>query len=97
MAEWLYVIRPPRPTFMDDASAEENEVMERHFVYLKGLLEEGRLILAGPSLDPPFGLVIFEASTADEARRVMEGDPSVAAGVQSAELHPFRASLLRAR
>ena len=97
MAEWLYVIRPPRPTFMDDASPEENEVMERHFEYLKRLLEEGRLILAGPSLDPPFGLVIFEAATEGDARRVMEDDPSVAAGVQFAELHPFRASLLRGR
>ena len=67
--------------------------MRRHFEYLHGLLEEGRLILAGPSLDPVFGIIVFEAEDEREARRVIEADPSVAAGLQTPELHPFRASL----
>jgi uncharacterized protein YciI len=91
MGDWLCIIRPPRPTFMDDSTPEEDEVMGRHFEYLAGLLESGRLILAGPSLEPPFGIIVFEA----EARRLIEADPSVAAGLQTPELHPFRASLRR--
>jgi uncharacterized protein YciI len=71
--------------------------MGRHFEYLKGLLCEGKLILAGPSLDPPFGVIVFEAETEEEARRLIADDPSVATGVQTPELHPFRASLLRGR
>jgi uncharacterized protein YciI len=97
MSEWLCIIRPPRATFMEDASPAELDVMSEHFAYLKGLLQEGMLILAGPSLDPPFGVIVLEAETEDEARRLVEADPSVAAGLQTPELHPFRASLLRGR
>jgi uncharacterized protein len=97
MSEWLCIIRPPRPTFMDDSTPEEDAVMSAHFEYLKGLLEEDKLILAGPSLEPPFGVIVFEAESEEEARRLIAADPSVSAGVQSPELHPFRASLLRGR
>jgi uncharacterized protein YciI len=82
---------------MDDSTPEENEVMGAHFEYLKGLLEEGTLILAGPSLEPPFGIIVFEAESEEEARRLVAEDPSVKAGLQRPELHPFRASLLRGR
>jgi uncharacterized protein YciI len=47
VSDWLCVIRPPRATFMEDASPEELEIMQRHFEYLQSLLEAGRLILAG--------------------------------------------------
>jgi uncharacterized protein len=82
---------------MDDSTPEEDAVMGAHFEYLKGLLEEGTLILAGPSLEPVFGIIVFEAETQEEARRLVADDPSVKAGVQTPELHPFRASLLRGR
>jgi uncharacterized protein len=56
------------------------------------------LILAGPFLDGQApGIIIFEAADEAEARATMEADPAVAAGVFTAELHPFRASLLRGR
>jgi uncharacterized protein YciI len=97
MADWLCIIRPPRATFMEDSTPEEDEIMSAHFDYLKGLLERGKLILAGPSLEPPFGVIVFEAESEEEARGVIAADPSVAAGVQRPELHPYRASLLRGR
>lgn len=97
MSEWLCIIRPPRPTFMDDSTPEEDAVMTAHFEYLKRLLADGKLILAGPSLDPVFGLIVLEADTEEEARQLLAADPSVSAGVQTPELHPFRASLLRGR
>jgi uncharacterized protein YciI len=82
---------------MEDASPAEQAVMSEHFEYLTSLLEAGKLILAGPSLDPPFGIIVLEAESEDAARRLIAADPSVAAGVQTPELHPFRASLLRGR
>jgi len=60
-------------------------------------MDAGWLTLAGPSLDTPFGIIAFDAGSEEEARRLVEGDPSVAAGVQTPDLHPFRASLLRGR
>jgi hypothetical protein len=61
--------------------------MEEHFEYLKSLLEVGRLILAG--LDPPFGIIVLEAESEEEARRLIEADPSVAAGVQTPRAAPL--------
>ncbi|HEX5914982.1 MAG TPA: YciI family protein [Rubrobacter sp.] len=95
---WAYFVRPSRSTFMEDATDEESEVVGRHFNYLQGLLGEGRLIMAGPCIDGKGpGIIVFEAADGDEARATMEADPAVVAGVFSAELHPFRASLLRGR
>jgi uncharacterized protein YciI len=82
---------------MDDASPEEGQVMDEHFAYLRQLLSEGKLLLAGPSLDPVFGVIVLVAETEDEAWELIRADPSVRAGVQTPELHPFRASLVAGR
>jgi uncharacterized protein len=95
MPQWLYVLTPPRQTFREDMTDEESEIMGRHFRYLQGLLEQGTLVLAGPSLRPPFGISIVEAEHEAAARALMEADPAVSSGLQAAELHPFRVSLLR--
>jgi uncharacterized protein len=54
-------------------------------------------VLAGPSLRPLFGISIVEAEHEAAARASMEADPAVSSGLQAAELHPFRVSLLRGR
>ena len=98
MSEWLCIIRPPRATFISDMSEHERAVMSEHFAYLQGLLREGRLLLAGPAVDPPpFGIVVLVADSEEEAWELVRADPSVTAGVQTPELHPFRASLLAGR
>jgi uncharacterized protein len=97
MSDWLCIIRPPRPSFLSDASEHEQAVMADHFEYLKVLMREGKLLLAGPSLDPLFGLIVLVAEDEDEAWGLVRADPSVAAGVQTPELHPFRTSLLAGR
>lgn len=89
---YIYVIRP-RAGFIDSMTAEEAETMDRHFAYLQGLQAERRLVLAGPCLDGAFGVVILWASSADEARRTMESDPAIRAGILQPELHRFRISL----
>lgn len=82
--------------------------MEGHVAYIKSLLSQGRLVLAGPSFEPtqypenalaleqmPPGIVIFEAESDEEARRIMEGDPAVKAGVFKAQVNPFTLSFSR--
>ncbi len=72
--------------------------MSDHFLYLKALLEQKRLYLAGPTLisEDPFGLIILEAETELEARNLLENDLSVKAGIQQiAEFRPIRLSLTR--
>jgi uncharacterized protein YciI len=74
---------------------EEAKIMSTHFEYLKTLLESRALVLAGPETSGKFGLVIFEASSEDEANDLMNSDPAVKSGIVTAELFPYRISLLR--
>jgi uncharacterized protein YciI len=72
--------------------------MSDHFKYLKTLLKKKKLFLAGPTLIPqdPFGVLIFETDSENEARVLLENDPSVKAGIQNiVDLRPIRLSLTR--
>jgi uncharacterized protein len=96
--EFAYLLRPAfDQVFMDQASDRERAVVDDHWNFLLGLQERGRLVLAGRCFDGPFGIVVFEAEDDREAREIVASDPSVRAGVQTAELHPFRVGLLRGR
>lgn len=92
------IIRPYRNDFLITTKSEEQEVMADHFIYLKSLLENGKLFLAGPTLieSDPFGLIIFETETEEEARELLMQDPSIKIGIQKvADFRPIRLSLIK--
>jgi uncharacterized protein YciI len=95
--EFIVFLRASRETFLDDATAEEMEIVERHFHYLKDRLAEGRLILAGRCQDTPLGIAIFEADDENDARKQVAYDPAVQAGVFQAEVRPYGVALMRGR
>lgn len=98
MAEWVYFIHPPREDFAATMTTEEESVWQEHFARLQRLLDEGILVLAGPTLGRVnTGVTIFEAPDQAAALRLMEGDPVIAGGYARGELRPFRVSLLRGR
>lgn len=94
---FLIRIQPVRATFIKDATKEELNTMGVHFAYLKKLVAEGKVVLAGPSIngDKTFGLILVEVDTEAEARAILEGDPSYKAGIQRGEVLPFTLSLIR--
>jgi uncharacterized protein YciI len=96
MAEWIYFIHPPRDDFADTMTDEEEAVWKEHFQRYQRLLDEGSLILAGPTLGKVnTGIFIFEAPDEESARRTMNEDPVIAGGYATGELRPFRVSLMR--
>jgi uncharacterized protein YciI len=98
MAEWIYFLHPPRDDFAATMSNEEKTAWEAHFRRLQLLLDAGTLILAGPTSGRVnTGVVIFEAPDEQSARKVMQDDPTIIAGLARGELRPFRVSLLRGR
>jgi uncharacterized protein YciI len=98
MGEWIYFLHPPRDDFADTMTEEEQRVWGEHAAYLQHLLDEGILVMAGPTLGSiNTGIAVFEAADEETARRVMEQDPVVAGGHAAGELRAFRASFLRAR
>ena len=75
---------------------EDNQIGTEHYNYLKHALEVGVLIFAGRSLDGVGpAVVVIEANSEEEARKFMLKDPFVNHGLFGAELHPFRAALVR--
>ena len=98
MAEWIYFIHAPRERFAETMTEEEQAVWSVHFDRLQRLTAEGVMILVGPTLGPiNTGIAIFEAPDEAAARRFMEEDPVIVAGICTGELRPFRVSLLRGR
>ena len=92
------IIKPYRQDFLTNPKENEDKIMGDHFLYLKSLLKQKKLFLAGPTLitEDPFGLIILEAKTIEEAKELLENDPSVKSGIQRIEdLRPIRLSLKR--
>ena len=52
-----------------------------HLAYLQALQEEGTVVLAGPVGDGSGAMMVLQAGSEDEARRVVDSDPYTAAGV----------------
>ena len=95
MAHYLAIYRPPRPTFDQDATEEEERVIGTHFQYLKRLLAEGKLLIAGPCEDASMGIAVIECENDEEARNILAADPAVQGSVFTGEIKPYRVSLMR--
>ncbi|MFX1308091.1 MAG: YciI family protein [Promethearchaeota archaeon] len=92
------VIKPYRQDFLTTPKAEEEKIMSDHFHYLKSLLNQKKLFFAGPTLIPedPFGIIILEVKSEEEAKKLLENDPSIRLGIQKiVDFRPIRLSLTR--
>ena len=96
--EFLYKIQPSRPEMLTEGPTDdEARIVGQHFEYLKTLLADGSLILAGRTQntdESSFGIVIFRAASEAQAREIMDRDPAVQQGVMRAELFPYRVALM---
>ena len=95
---YFAIIKPYRQDFVTNPKKEEEKIMTDHFYYLNSLLQDRKLFLAGPTLvpDDPTGIVILETETEEEAKHLLENDPSVKAGIQKiVDLRPIRLSIRR--
>ena len=100
MAQWLYLIHPPREDFIATITPEEAEIMQDgHSAYLARLHAEGILILAGPTWGQPSndGIAVIEAPDRVAAEAIMNTDPAVASGLMTPELREMRVAFLRGR
>jgi uncharacterized protein YciI len=96
MAQWVYFIHAPRENFGATMTDEEQAVWGEHAALLTRRLEEGSLILAGPTLGPVnTGICVFEAPDEEAARAYMNEDPTIASGIARGELRGFRAAFVR--
>ena len=67
-----------------------NSVRPAHRIYVKGLMEQGRLITGGPFTDDSGALLIYEAETIKEVNEMIADDPYTTDGVfVSCEVKPW--------
>ncbi len=96
--EFAYLVRPAfDQRFLATATDQQRAVVQEHGAWLEARYAEGRVRFAGRCYDGPFGLVVLEADSEEDARKLVEADPSIRSGTQSAELYPFNTFLARER
>ncbi len=96
-SEFIISLEPARDGMVDSPTPEEAEAVQRHFEYLKRLTDEGMVILAGRTTEPPFvGIVVLDADSREGAEAIMAEDPAIIAGVFAGRVSTFQIALSRA-
>jgi uncharacterized protein len=75
---------------------QDNQMVYEHFTVLQNLLKENKLIMAGRTTnmdETTFGIVVLKVDSEEEARELMESDPTVKGGIMTAELYPYHVAL----
>lgn len=77
MPLFLCRLNPPRPTFAEDMTDEERQMMGEHVGYWSGLLDAGRVVAFGPVADPAggWGVSIIDAPDEPAVQKMLDGDP----------------------
>ena len=70
----------------------ESTIMQKHFAYWLGLMEERKVVVVGPVLDPKgiYGIAVLEAEDEVLAQNIAENDPAITSKAGfSFEVHPM--------
>ena len=101
MTTFVFRLIAPRPTFAQDMTDEEREVMGRHAAHWQPYLASGQMVIFGPVLDDTgsWGLGVVEADDADEdaLRAFAADDPAVTTGTAEIEFGKMPAGFVRPR
>ena len=92
MKTWMVRLIPPRPSFAQDITPAEGDLMDAHASYLQGLFERGICLFGGPVFDPRgvYGIAVLAAEDETAARAFASADPCVKAGLQRMEIAEMR-------
>jgi len=88
MGTFIFRLKAPRPTFAQDMSDEEREIMGRHAEYWQRYIDAGKMVVFGPVMDGSgsWGLGVVETDDEQELREFAAGDPAVTSGTAEMEL-----------
>ena len=98
-SRFIYLLRLVERLHTDTGwTKDDEETIGRHFRHLEAATQSGQVFVVGRTLEPhdkTFGLVIFEADSAEAAQTFAENDPADVAGVMTVEVRPFALVLMR--
>ena len=81
MSTLFLVFRDPGPSWVPKVPTRQQPLWNEHAIFMDGLFEQGRIVLAGPYADTSRVLIILEARDAEEALALLSGDPWQKAGI----------------
>jgi uncharacterized protein YciI len=86
---------PPRPTFQQDMTEEERNIMKQHVAYWTDKADKGIAIVFGPVFDTKggYGLGIVEVDNENQVHILIDDDPAVKSALLATEFYPMRAIL----
>jgi len=96
MAYYLVLLRIGEK-WTPEVTEETKRIREGHFANIQKMRKEGKLILSGPFEDGAEvpkagdlnGLFLLKAGSMEEVRALCDGDPSIRAGRNAAEIHQW--------
>ncbi len=90
-------LEAPRPTFADNMTEEEREVMGRHGAHWRPYLESGQMVVFGPVLEDQgsWGLGVVETDDEEALRAFAARDPAVTTGTTRMEIGRMPAGFIR--
>jgi uncharacterized protein len=92
MKNYVVAILKTGPNDSKITGAERTEMFKGHMSNIGRLADEGKLAVAGPfgKNDATFrGIFILNTASVDEARKLVETDPVVKAGIMVVDLFPW--------
>jgi uncharacterized protein YciI len=97
MSTFILRLIAPRPTFADDMTDAERDVMGRHAAYWQPFIDSGQMVVFGPVLDGTgsWGLGVVDAEDEDELRGFAAGDPAVTSGTAELEIGRLLSGFIR--
>ncbi len=66
-----------------------NEAIAKHAQHLRELDGDGKLVLAGPFVDDPSGLLVLRGNSKAEISAIMDQDPLIRGGFRSYEVRTW--------
>ena len=89
---------PPRPTFQQDMTDTERNLMTQHVAYWTDLAEQGIAVAFGPVADPEggYGVGIVEIEDGADPRDLERNDPTIKSSLGfKYEIQPMLTAVLR--
>jgi uncharacterized protein len=97
MTTFVLRLIAPRPTFAQDMSDSEREIMGRHAAHWQPYLQAGRMVVFGPILADTgsYGLAVVETEDEQALRDFAAADPVVTTGTARFEIGRMLAGFVR--